>query len=82
MNPSNPKYSLPSLLAIFCAIGSFMVGAFAGFLLAMCAMVLGIGGLLLAFLPSRRGGIVSSMAVLAGIVGIAAAVVKGVAWLA
>lgn len=79
---NDPKYSIPSLLAIICAIGSFAVGAFAGLLLAVFAMIFGIGGILLAFLPSRRGGIVSSMAIFAGIVGIAAAVVKGIAWLA
>lgn len=79
---TDPKYSIPSLLAIICAIGSFAVGAFAGFLLAVFAMIFGIGGMLLAFLPARRGGIVSTMAVLAGIVGIAAAVIKGIAWLA
>jgi hypothetical protein len=82
MNENDPKFSLPSLLAILCAIGSFMAGALGGFLLAIFAMVCGVGGLLLAFSPRRRGGMVSAFAVVAGAVGILAAVIKGIAYLA
>jgi hypothetical protein len=45
-------------------------------------MICGIAGMVLSLLPQRRGGIVSVAAVLAGVLGIGAAVVKGIAWLA
>jgi hypothetical protein len=72
----HPEYSLPSLLAIGAAIASFFFGAGLGFILAVAAIVLGVIGMLLAASPSIRGGIVSIISVLAGSLGIVAAVLK------
>lgn len=72
----HPEYSLPSLLAIGAAIASFFFGAMLGFLLAVAAIVLGVVGMLLAVSPSIRGGIISIISVLAGLLGIVAAVFK------
>ncbi len=81
MKSNDPRFSIPSVLAIVCAIASFNAGAAAGFMLAIVAMVLGILGLLIAFRPQKRGGIVSIVAVLAGAAGILAAIFKGIAYL-
>jgi hypothetical protein len=75
------KFSIPSIVAIIAGIASFSAGAFAGFLLALVAVGFGVAGIMLAFLPRRRGGMVSVLAVIAGALGVIAAVVKGVAWL-
>jgi len=75
------KFTLPSIIAIVAAIASFFVGAFWGFILAVAALVFGAIGVLMAFSSRSRGGIVSTFAVLAGILGLAAAIIKGVAWL-
>jgi hypothetical protein len=72
----SPAFSIPSILAMICAIGSFMTGAGAGFLLAILAIILGGLGLVLAFAPQTRGGIVSVISILAGAIGIIAAVFK------
>jgi len=74
-------FSLPSILAIVAAIGSFASGALWGFVLGMAAVILGVIGVIIAFAPGVRGGFVSTFAVIAGILGFIAAVVKGVAWL-
>ena len=75
------KFSIPSIIAIIAAIASFPVGAFFGFLLAVVAVVFGAIGVILAFSSRVRGGVVSTLAILAGMLGLLAAVVKGVAWL-
>jgi hypothetical protein len=75
------KFSIPSIIAIIAAIASFMVGAFWGFLLAMIALFFGAIGFILAFSSRVRGGMVSMLAVVAGVLGVIAAIVKGVAWL-
>ncbi len=72
----HPEYSLPSLLAIGAAIASFFFGAFLGFALAIAAIVLGVIGMVLAAAPSIRGGIISIMSIVAGLLGIIAAVLK------
>lgn len=72
----HPEYSLPSILAIASAIASFFFGATLGFLLAVAAIILGVIGMLLAAAPSIRGGIISIMSILAGLLGIIAAVFK------
>lgn len=76
-----PSFSIPSIIAIVCAIASFAVGALAGFILAMIAVVFGVLGLLLSFSARRRGGVVSSLAIVGGFLGFAAALVKAIAWL-
>jgi hypothetical protein len=75
------KFSIPSIIAIVAALGSFAVGAFWGFLLALVAVVFGAVGVVLSFSPQVRGGIVSTLAVFAGMLGLLAAVVKGFMWL-
>ncbi|HEX7863072.1 MAG TPA: hypothetical protein VF773_22275 [Verrucomicrobiae bacterium] len=51
-----------------------------GLVLALVAVLFGAIGFFLSLAPTVRGGIVSVLAVLAGMLGILAAVVKGVAW--
>jgi hypothetical protein len=75
------RFSIPSIIAIVAAIASFAVGAFWGFVLAMVALFFGAIGVLLAFSSRVRGGMVSTLAVLAGVVGLIAAIIKGIAWL-
>ena len=75
------KFSIPSIIALIAGIASFSAGAFAGFLLALIAVGFGVAGLALAFLPHRRGGMVSVIAVDAGVFGVIAAIIKGIAWL-
>jgi hypothetical protein len=72
----HPEYSLPSILAIAAAIASFFFGAFLGFVLAIAAIVLGVIGMALAVAPSIRGGIISIISVVAGLLGIIAAPFK------
>ena len=69
-------FSIPSILAIVAAIGSFMTEAFLGMILAIAAIVCGLIGVLLSLSPRVRGGIVSVMSILAGAIGIIAAVIK------
>jgi len=73
---ATPAYSIPSILAIVCAIGSFMAGAGLGMLLAILAIVFGAIGVLLSLSPRVRGGMMSIFSVLAGVIGIIAAVLK------
>jgi hypothetical protein len=73
-------FSIPSLIAIAAAIGSFTTGAFWGFVLAMIAIFFGIIGVLLSLSPRVRGGFVSVFSMLAGAVGIIVAVIKAIAW--
>jgi hypothetical protein len=74
-------FSIPSILAVIAAYFSFTTGAFWGFVLAGIAIVLGIIGVLLSLSPRVRGGIVSIIGVLAGAVGVIAAVVKTLQWI-
>jgi hypothetical protein len=69
-------FSVPSLLAIACALISFAAGAGWGFVLAIAAIVLGVIGVLLAVAPGVRGGVISLFSVVAGALGIIAAIFK------
>ena len=69
-------FSIPSLLAVAAALGSFATGAFLGTLLAIAAIVLGVLGALLALSPRVRGGMISVLSILLGLIGIIAAVFK------
>jgi hypothetical protein len=71
-----PAFSIPSIIAIICAIASFMVGAGLGFILAILAIVAGLIGVLLSLSPRVRGGMISIFSVVAGVIGIVAAVFK------
>ena len=73
---ARPVFSIPSILAAICAVASFGVGAGLGFVLAILAIILGGFGVLLALAPQTRGGIVSVISIVAGAIGIIAAVLK------
>jgi hypothetical protein len=73
---ARPEFSIPSIVAILCAIGSFMFGAGLGFLLAVVAIVAGLIGVVLALSPRVRGGMMSVVSVAAGLIGIIAAVFR------
>lgn len=71
-----PTFSIPAILAVVCAIGSFFSGAALGMILAIAAIVFGALGVVLALSPSVRGGITSMISLMAGVIGIIAAVLK------
>lgn len=68
-----PSFSLPSVLAVVAALGSFTTGAFWGFMLALVAIFLGVLGVILAFSSRIRGGIVS-------FISLGAAGIKAILW--
>jgi hypothetical protein len=72
---STPAFSVPSILAIVCAILSFVTGGW-GLFLAIAAIILGLVGVLLALSPRVRGGLMSVFSVLAGLLGIVVALFK------
>ena len=72
----SPAFSIPSILAMICAVGSFMAGAGLGMILAILAIILGGLGVILALAPQTRGGIASLVSIIAGAIGIIAAVLK------
>jgi len=71
-----PTFSLPSILAIAAAIGSFFVGAGWGVFLAIIAIIFGLIGFLLAFSSRIRGGMTSAISIVVGLIGIIVAIVK------
>ena len=75
-----PRFTIPAIIAIICAVASFATGAFWGFVLAMIAVAFGAVGFLLSLSASRRGGVISSLAIVGGILGIIAAIVKAISW--
>jgi hypothetical protein len=75
------KFSIPSIIAIVCAILSFTTGAFWGLVLAIIAIFFGFIGVILSFSSRTRGGVVSTLSLFAGLVGIVAAVFKAIGWL-
>ena len=68
-------FSIPSILSILCAIGSFMVNS-AGMtlVLAIAAGVLGLIGVVVAIMPNVRGGILSFIAIGLSAIGILIAI--------
>lgn len=70
------SFSIPAILAIICAIASFNVGAGLGLVLAVAAIVLGAIGVLLSLMPHVRGGIISMISIVAGLIGIIAAIFR------
>ena len=81
MEGRKAHFSIPSLLALVCALISFNSGVFLGFLLAMAAIVFGVIGVLVSLAPGIRGGIVSVISMAAGFLGILVAGIKAVQWL-
>lgn len=73
-----PHRSLASLLAIGFAIASFFVSPATQVLLAAAAIFFGVIGFLLSFLPGTRGGLISILAMLLGILGGGVAILKAV----
>ena len=71
-----PAFSIPSIVAAIAAIVSLRSGAAFGLIAAVFAIILGIIGFALALLPQTRGGIVSILSILFGLIGIVAAVFK------
>lgn len=80
LKPSNTKFSVVSMIAVACAILSFLSGAILGLILAVLAMVFGILGIVIAVSPRRRGGIGSALAIIGGVFGVVAAVIKAFLW--
>jgi hypothetical protein len=74
----NPSFSLPSILAIVAAIASFFVGAFLQILLAIAAIILGAIGVFISISPAKRGGIMSVLSIVIGVLAIIIAIVRGV----
>ena len=80
--PSKAAFSIPSIVAVIAAILSFNVGVFFGFFFAGVAIVAGLLGVILSLSPARRGGIFSIIGVFGGAIGVIAAVVKAIMWVA
>ena len=74
------RFSIPSIIALVAAVLSFMTGAVAGLVLALIAIFFGLLGVMLSFSSRTRGGIVSTLSLLAGFLGIIAAVIKAIMW--
>ena len=74
-------FSIASILSIAAAFGSFMTGAIFCLILAIVAIFFGFIGVLMSFADSRRGGIVSILAMIGGVLGIVAAVIKAIMWI-
>ncbi|MDB5296161.1 MAG: hypothetical protein JWO31_2144 [Phycisphaerales bacterium] len=71
--------SMASILAIACAIGSFLVHNAGGkFMLAVVAVVLGLIGMLRAVSPRISGGILSLVAIVLAAFGMLVAIVDAV----
>jgi hypothetical protein len=77
----SPVYSIASILSLICAIFSFTSGAILGLVLAVLAILFGSFGALTALSPHRRGGVMSTIAMFAGVLGIVAAVIKAIIWI-
>ncbi len=71
-------FSIASVLSIVCAVASFFVGAIPAIILAIFAIFFGSFGALLSLSPHRRGGFMSTFAMVAGVIGIVVAIVKAV----
>ena len=78
MSDSKAAFSIPSIIAVVAAILSFKAAAIMGLILAIVAIAFGLLGVLLSLSPRTRGGMVSIFGILAGLVGIVAAIVKAI----
>lgn len=76
------SFSIPSLISVAAAIGSFMTGATFGLILAVVAILFGILGVVISLSPVKRGGIASTFGIMAGAIGIIAAIIKAIMWMA
>jgi hypothetical protein len=72
-----PTRTLASVVAIVCAVVAFFVGPVLGFFLGLAAILFGLIGMARAVSPSRRGGILSTLAVVLGAVAVVVKIVHG-----
>ncbi len=75
---TKPHFSIPSIIAIGCAIASLFVGPGMGFILAIIAIIFGVIGFLVALSPSVRGGVMSIFSLLIAAVAIVIAIIKAI----
>jgi hypothetical protein len=68
--------TIPAILSIVCVFVSFASGAALGLLAAVAAIFFGLMGVALAVLPQKRGGMLSVVSIVLGLIGIIAAVFK------
>jgi hypothetical protein len=73
------SFSIPSIIALIAAIFSFTIGAFWGVILALVALFFGVFGVLLSLAPPVRGGFLSLISIVAGLLGIVVAAFKAAA---
>lgn len=73
------SFSIPSILAIVAAIGSFAVTPGYALLLCIVAALLGTFGIVLALMPGIRGGFISMLSLLMGAAGGLVALVRLIA---
>ena len=72
-----PVFSAFSIIAIICAVAAMFVNSgLLTLLLAAGAVIFGLLGLAVAFLPSRRGGIMSFFAIGVGLIAVIIAVIR------
>ena len=70
-------FSIPSILSLAAAIGSFIVDRPGiALMLSIAAAVLGVIGVIVAILPGIRGGILSILAIVMGAIGILTAIIR------
>ena len=79
---SRAAFSIPSIIAIIAAILSFATGAIWGMVLAGVAIFFGLIGFVLSISPRTRGGIISVLGVIGGVLGVIAAIIKAIMWMA
>lgn len=79
---ASPAFSIPSIIAIIAAVGSFMVGPGLQLILGIVAAVFGVIGVVIALLPSKRGGIISVLSIVIGALALLIAIVRFIAGLA
>lgn len=75
------SFSIASIISVVAAIWSFFQGAIGGLVLAIIAIVFGLIGVLLSLSPAKRGGVISTFSIGAGVIGIIAAVIKAILYL-
>jgi hypothetical protein len=71
-----PTFSIISIIAAVCAILAYRMGITLQIVLAVLAIIFGAIGALIALSPSKRGGMVSIFAIVAGLIGIVVAVFR------
>jgi hypothetical protein len=74
------SFSIFSIIAIVAALLSFATGAVFGLILAVIAIICGIIGMVMASSSKTRGGVISVFSLVAGGLGILAAVIKAIMW--